>query len=75
MQLKYPGDLSKPDQIPHPTSVERLGKFKDVLWMRWELVRLTWEGEKQLVTHLPEDHIKQLENRIAPRVQARGAGI
>jgi hypothetical protein len=80
MQVKWPGDLSKLDQIPRPKSVERLGKFKNVMWMRWELVRLTWDGREPLVTHMPEDHIKQLENRVksesstySPQVRAQGA--
>jgi hypothetical protein len=66
MKAKWLGDLSKPNQIPCPTSVERLGAFKNVLWMRWELVRLSWEGMDPLVTHMPEDHIQMLENRISP---------
>ena len=63
MQSKWLSDLSRPNQMPRPLSVERLGTFKEVMWMRWELVRLTWEGREPLVTHMPEDHIKQLESR------------
>jgi len=75
MKSKWLGDLSKPEQLPCPTSVERLGTFKNILWMRWELVRLTWDGREPLVTHMPEDHIRQLESRAYPQVQARSAVI
>ena len=73
MKAKWPGDLSKPEQLPRPQSVERLGSFKEVLWMRWELVRLNWDGREPLVTHMPEDHIRQLEGRASSEIQARSA--
>ena len=74
MHSKSLGDLSKPDQMPRPMSVERLGKYKDVMWMRWELVRLTWDGKEPLVTHMPEEHIKQLESRAySSQVKAHSA--
>jgi len=75
MKSKWLGDLSKLDQLPSPTSVERLGTYKNVMWMRWELVRLTWDGREPLVTHMPEDHIRQLETRTLPLAQARSAVI
>ncbi len=65
MKLKWRGELSKLDEIPLPTSVERLGSFKKVMWMRWELVRLNWEDLESLVTHMPEEHIQYLERRIS----------
>ena len=73
MQSIQQFDLSKPDQMPIPKSVERLGNHKDVMWMRWELIRLSWNEREELVTHMPEEHIRLLEGRIhSPQTRAAG---